>query len=276
MALMASVAIIMIGFLVVVPEWTYVLQREKEEELISRGFEIVRAIRSWQKANNGALPTSLKQMVEGRHLRKEYADPFATTEKAKSGGGWFYVSPAQPRQECTLLNQPGAPGDAPPTNLTPAPPHPRDRRPNAERIIDPARQVARAGLLMEFFAVAEPVRIAQDRSPEDQNPPGDGQPMGGFSGVMSRSTKESYAVFNTKNRYNKWCFSLDTIPENFFRPDFVTFVLMKFPKERKPEFTGAGKKAPDRSKRQPREGDFSGFDSMPTDTGADGGTPEGQ
>ena len=236
-ALIASVAILLIGMGLAAPTWTYLTQRENEEELVFRGFQIVKGIREWQRRNGGALPTSLKLMKEQKVLRAEYKDPI--TERRKGGGRWRFVSPAQPVPECMPLNQVQV-ADNPPRV---------EREPQHVAMVRFDRpEVARAALFSSLIGgLRGGALLAQASSPPPDDPP---EPPGGFSGVMSRSDTESYGVFNTKNNYNKWCFSLDTIPENILSLTQLRYVMMTFPKEKKPKFTGKGKRPPDRKGRR--------------------------
>ncbi len=76
----------MIIFLgVAVEQWSSIMRREREEELIFRGEQIVDAIRFYQKRFRGGYPPSLKVLVDQKFLRKLYKDPM--TEK----GQWNLV-----------------------------------------------------------------------------------------------------------------------------------------------------------------------------------------
>ena len=64
-----------------VPSWRYVMQNDREEELLYRGGEIADAIVRFQKKNGNAYPTSLDQLVKGKFLRKLYKDPMTKDGK---------------------------------------------------------------------------------------------------------------------------------------------------------------------------------------------------
>jgi type II secretory pathway pseudopilin PulG len=112
-ALMVAVAITLIGMTVMMPTWGYVMKDEREEELLFRGTQIAEAIAAYQKANNGAAPTTLEQLVKARprrYLRKLYKDPMTpkgewrilragepcTTPKAQQTGGGLQSIVAPP------------------------------------------------------------------------------------------------------------------------------------------------------------------------------------
>lgn len=73
--LMMAVFIISLGFLIATPVWQTELQREKEEELIFRGRQYVEAVRIFNKKNPGRFPSSLKDLLEKKCIRRLYKDP---------------------------------------------------------------------------------------------------------------------------------------------------------------------------------------------------------
>jgi type II secretory pathway pseudopilin PulG len=87
-ALMAPVAMMLIALAVIAPSWGYVMQNDREEELIFRGDQIKKAIDAYRR-KQGAFPTSLDMLVKNRprYLRKLYKDPM--TPK----GDWRLVPP---------------------------------------------------------------------------------------------------------------------------------------------------------------------------------------
>ncbi|HXV64678.1 MAG TPA: hypothetical protein VEK15_28530 [Vicinamibacteria bacterium] len=58
-----------------VPLWEKVVQREREQELIWRGYQYMQAIELYQKKYPGAYPPTMEVLVEQKFLRKEYPDP---------------------------------------------------------------------------------------------------------------------------------------------------------------------------------------------------------
>jgi hypothetical protein len=61
---------------VAMPVWRHQAQREKEEELVFRGEQWVRAIQLYQRKNGpGVFPPSLDVLVQGRFVRKKWKDP---------------------------------------------------------------------------------------------------------------------------------------------------------------------------------------------------------
>ena len=99
LALMVAVAIMSVALMAALPGWKYVIQDDREQELLFRGNEIARAIERYQAKNNGAVPTTLEVLVKGKFLRRAYKDPFA------KDGNWKRIAPGQ------MLAPPGG-GDA--------------------------------------------------------------------------------------------------------------------------------------------------------------------
>jgi type II secretory pathway pseudopilin PulG len=71
-----AVFLLAIGLLVAVPVLQTEIQREKEEELIFRGRQYAEAVRIYAQKNPGRLPTSLKELLEKKCIRRLFRDPF--------------------------------------------------------------------------------------------------------------------------------------------------------------------------------------------------------
>ncbi len=82
--------------------WTFLMQREREKELIFRGVQIAKGIEEWQQQTN-APPTSLVQMTKPPRptLRKAWLDPMTVRyddegEPIEGTGEWSVVGPIPP------------------------------------------------------------------------------------------------------------------------------------------------------------------------------------
>ena len=73
-ALLVALAVMAVLMSVALPVWRHDAQREKEEELVFRGQQYIRAVRLFQ-ARNRTFPTSIDMLVQGRYLRKKFKDP---------------------------------------------------------------------------------------------------------------------------------------------------------------------------------------------------------
>lgn len=73
---MMAVFVLSLGALIALPVWQTELQREKEEELIFRGKQYAEAVRIFVQKNPGRFPTSLKDLLDKKCIRRLYKDPF--------------------------------------------------------------------------------------------------------------------------------------------------------------------------------------------------------
>jgi len=87
-ALLVALAVMAVMMSVALPVWRHDAQREKEEELVFRGQQYVRAIRLYQQKTT-ALPVSVDALIQGHYLRKKYKDPI-------TGDDFELVSAANP------------------------------------------------------------------------------------------------------------------------------------------------------------------------------------
>jgi type II secretory pathway pseudopilin PulG len=96
-ALLVGMSVAAILMTAAMPAWKQMARREKEEELVFRGQQYVRAIALFQRRSGpGVLPPSVDVLVNGRFLRKKYKDPITNDD-------FDLLSPVQ-------QTQPGAPG----------------------------------------------------------------------------------------------------------------------------------------------------------------------
>jgi type II secretory pathway pseudopilin PulG len=109
--LMAAVTIMLITMGLGVPFWRYLVQDDREQELLFRGDEIADAIERYQQRNANAPPPSLEVLVEQRFLRRLYTDPMS------EGGEWRLIRPG----EAVGPVPPSGPGGALTGRATPTP-----------------------------------------------------------------------------------------------------------------------------------------------------------
>lgn len=174
--LMVIVTLLNVALAASLPLWSHVIQRDKEEELISRGFQYAEAIRVFQNRFQRP-PIRLEELVEvkPRSIRRLWGDPM--TEDGK----WAII----PVGAGGPLTVPG--GD-----------QGQDQGQNPNDL--------------------------DGRGGEGQQGDGDGQqesPFGGkkgeevmvgpFHGVHSRSGKKSILIFNGRERYDEWHFTVELL-----------------------------------------------------------------
>jgi type II secretory pathway pseudopilin PulG len=74
-ALLVAIGVLAVLMTVALPTWRQMVQREKEEELIFRGRQYVRAISLFQRKYAASYPPSVDILLSQHYLRKKYKDP---------------------------------------------------------------------------------------------------------------------------------------------------------------------------------------------------------
>jgi type II secretory pathway pseudopilin PulG len=74
-ALLVGMSVMAVLMSALLPVWTHMATREKEEELIFRGKQYARAIGLFQRKFANTAPPTIDVLVEQRFLRKKYKDP---------------------------------------------------------------------------------------------------------------------------------------------------------------------------------------------------------
>lgn len=181
--LMVMLMVMNIVIAAALPKWSHVIRREREEELISRGFQYAEAVRVFQNRFQ-RLPVRIQELVEvkPRSIRKLWKDPM-TDE-----GTWVLVP----------LNRNGP-------VLTPQPEGPSGGE----------DQNGRGGKGGQNGGSGKPGEDLPDGN-GDGGDGGDGgkkEPtqVGPFVGVHSRSSKESILIFNGHDHYDEWQFTVEML-----------------------------------------------------------------
>ena len=78
-ALLVAMAVMAVLMSVALPVWRHEAQREKEEELVFRGNQYVRALGLYQRKTQ-TMPGSVDLLVTGRFIRKKYKDPITNDD----------------------------------------------------------------------------------------------------------------------------------------------------------------------------------------------------
>jgi type II secretory pathway pseudopilin PulG len=74
-AFLVALAVMAVMMTVAMPAWRQMVQREKEEELIFRGQQYVRAIGLFQRKYAASFPPNIDTLLSQRFLRHKYKDP---------------------------------------------------------------------------------------------------------------------------------------------------------------------------------------------------------
>jgi type II secretory pathway pseudopilin PulG len=169
--LMVAVTVLNIMVAISLPMWSELIQRDKEEELISRGFQYVEAIRVFQNRFQRQ-PVRLEELIEvkPRCIRRLWKDPM-------TDGGSFQPIFLNEGQQVGPTPVGPAPAPTPPPGPNSPPKNPPDDGGGVDQPLGPDGQPQAAG--------------------------------GPIVGVRSRSHKKSLLVFTGKEHYDEWRFTLD-------------------------------------------------------------------
>jgi type II secretory pathway pseudopilin PulG len=108
-ALLVGMSVMAVLMSALLPVWSHLATREKEEELIFRGRQYARAVGLFQRKFANTAPPTIDVLVEQRFLRKKYKDPitnddfqpiYANQAAIQPPGGG--PSAARPGQSATL------------------------------------------------------------------------------------------------------------------------------------------------------------------------------
>ncbi len=169
-----------VSLVAAVPLWQKAVQREREQELIFRGYQYMQAIERYQRKYPGAYPPSVDVLVEQKFLRQAYKDPFGGKE-----GEWNVLRQLSPELQFGQQQQ--------------------QQAAQAAGITDQNR--SRAQLRTPGGASARDTR--QPAGGRFQSSLGRGASdatMGGVVGVASRSTEKTFYKVPGKEKYKDWLF----------------------------------------------------------------------
>jgi type II secretory pathway pseudopilin PulG len=170
--LVMAVTVLSIMLAAALPRWSEMIRRDKEEELISRGFQYAEAIRLFQRRFQ-RYPNSLDELikVKPRCIRQLWTDPMT------ANGRWtvIFLNQGSPLTPVAGLN-PNQPAPVQPANGQPAPGN--GLQPPAGNGLDPNGQELTLGPIV---------------------------------GVHSRSTQQSLLVFYGHEHYNEWEFRIEML-----------------------------------------------------------------
>jgi type II secretory pathway pseudopilin PulG len=204
LTLLLFVTILIITMAIVVPQVTFQVKRDREEEMIHRGVQYSRAIRRYVK-KFGRYPTRLEDLENTnnlRFLRRRYKDPITGKDfkllhvgevQMMPGSGLAGATPVGAMPGATALGQ-----QATRSLNQPAQTQPTKNDENKDENQD--QQNADSG--------------QSDQPKGATNAGGDalsGQVFGGgpIVGVASTSKAQTIREFNHKNHYNQWQFIYD-------------------------------------------------------------------
>ena len=169
--LMIAISVLNIMVALALPMWSQEIQRDREEELISRGWQYVEAIRVFQNRFQ-RLPVRLEELMEvkPRSIRRLWKDPMTDGTMQPIYQNEGQPIPGQP--------QPGLPGQPDPNNPGQKPGDPNNPNPQNGPVDANGQPIAANGPI---------------------------------TGVRSRSTRKSILLFYGKDRYSQWRFTLEAM-----------------------------------------------------------------
>jgi len=226
--LMLFMTLLAMAAVAVLPEIVQQIKRDREEEMIHRGTEYMRAIKKYYK-KFGRYPSRLEELENSnqlRFLRKRYKDPLAKGDQDfklvrvgdpalnSLGFGSVGLGPGAPQGTTPGLGQgrgsnPGFVG-APGGGVRPA--GPEDA--NASQVTGlPGQQGSGTPIPTGSDAASPDTKVVtkSDSSSSDSEPAPGGQVFGGgpILGVASTSKAQTIREFDKKNHYNDWVFIYD-------------------------------------------------------------------
>ena len=180
---LAAITIMLTMMAMAMPAWRYVMQDDREEELIFRGSQIADALARWQRESK-TLPGSLDPLVQKKFLRKAYTDPMS------KHGRWRFIHPGDVLPPPLPLGGPGARG----------------------------RGGSGAAQEKSQFGSGVGAELFQPGGGDPGGSGGKGSPSGFGSGgsiatgpivgVASTSKAKSLRLFNGRSHYNEWIFTV--------------------------------------------------------------------
>jgi type II secretory pathway pseudopilin PulG len=214
LALLIAVAVINIALGVATVQWSAVMKRQREIELVWRGEQYARALVCYQEQEE-TLPTELEQLVKARCIRRLYADPVSKS------GGWRVIRAAElgSAAEELLAAGPGDPQpDAGSASADIGGAAPRGLRARLGARASSRRQGSASGLGSSGRQGGLAARLSS-RDSGSQSPT---EPRGArrsrddamkqIVGVVSTSNSEALRPRDGKKRYDEWRFMAGSAP----------------------------------------------------------------
>ncbi len=192
--------VLLVGLTEATINWQKAMQREREEELIFRGKQFIRAIELWQRKFPGTYPTTIDALLNTnnfRFLRKKWKDPITNSTEWRL----IKLNPDGSVSGLTLTASGGLPGLtlAGAQGQQPAEP---------SRSSSSGQPIGRQGS-SSLGSQTGPQSTGASRSTQGQRTTSQSfgaSVFGGIVGVASTSEKESLKIYNGRNKYNEWEF----------------------------------------------------------------------
>ncbi len=202
-------SVLLVGLSEVMISWQKAMQREREEELIFRGKQFIRAIDLWQRKFPGTWPTTIDALLNTNNihfLRKKWKDPITNSDQWRL----IKMNPDGSISGLTIFPGDGLPG----ANKTGA----AGQRQSTDSSSSAFGKSRPLGGSSDPFAsekqadnptAGQPTSnsTARQSSSSASGSSSSGTPvLGGICGVASTSKQKTLKTYNGRDRYNEWEF----------------------------------------------------------------------
>jgi type II secretory pathway pseudopilin PulG len=211
-------SVLLVGLSEAMINWQKAMQREREEELIFRGKQFIRAIDLWQRKFPNTWPTTIDALLNTnnvRFLRKKWKDPITNSEEWRL----IKMNPDGSISGLTIIPSEGLPGAT-------IPGAPGQRRAGSSSSStsgqsstsvtsnDPFSQASGESPASSQTTPQAPLRRTGSSSTSASS---SGTPvLGGICGVASTSKQKTIKTYNGRSKYNEWEFYY--VPQQQLRP----------------------------------------------------------
>jgi type II secretory pathway pseudopilin PulG len=117
-ALLVGMSVMAVLMSALLPVWSHLATREKEEELIFRGKQYARAIGLFQRKYANTAPPTIDVLVEQRFLRKKYKDPITNDDFQPLYANQAVIQPPGGGPSASRPGQPASASPGPPAQQT--------------------------------------------------------------------------------------------------------------------------------------------------------------
>jgi len=212
-------SVLLVGLSEAMINWQKAMQREREEELIFRGKQFIRAIDLWQRKFPNTWPTTIDALLNTnntRFLRKRWKDPITNSTEWRlikmNPDGSISGLTIIPSEGLLDSNTPGAAGQRRSgTSTSSAFGQSRSSAVSSDPFTSPTATDSSPG---NPVTQQTPARRSSSTSTSSSS---SGSPvLGGICGVASTSKQKTIKSYNGRNRYNEWEFYY--VPQQQLRP----------------------------------------------------------
>ncbi|MEW5977019.1 MAG: hypothetical protein AB1898_14550 [Acidobacteriota bacterium] len=201
-AVMVVTAVVLVTLSGALLNWQKAMQREREEELIFRGKQFMRAIELWQRKFPGTYPTTIDALLNTnniRFLRKKWKDPITNSEEWRL----IKLNPDGSLSGLTVIPSGDVLGSGTPAPFSGGPTSPSAPSSGLARTSPAGAQPGAPGQSRSFPGASnrQPQSLQGSTMTSGRSPI-----LGGIVGIASTSEKESLKTYNGRNKYNEWEF----------------------------------------------------------------------